>query len=237
MSKVRRIRSELVADREHQPHYRSRMRREPFGIYRPLTADSKTHVRDVLLGAQEDIDKEVWWKSGTKFNIKRDLGVTFVRRSDIVKAMGQGSIRRGFDFEQMVRRIESEPVLHDERLDVPLDEMDWYGFGSSTLVAKLAPSEARMALENQSDALETILQGVSAELGSVDDPDHLSLYQFGARRDVHSRSHSLNTQQREQVAEIVQTHFDAARIGSITLGPIVVGDGYNRPRLEAVPAV
>lgn len=231
-----RIRSELVANRENQPNFRKRIRREPFGIYRPLTEESKTRLMDILLDTQEDINGAVWWKDGVKFETPIDLGVTFISKRHIARAMRRGSLQRGFNAEKVAARFQEEEELKSSSLELSLAELDWFGDHGRKMVSKFDSTPNYIDLLKQHDKVVNIMDEMGAEtseFGVIPDPDHMTLFRYGSLRDFineeAARRHTLTERQREEIGEIVAGHLADAHISSVVLGGIVMGQGYSSP--------
>jgi 2'-5' RNA ligase len=137
-----------------------------------------------------------------------------------------GLLQRGFELGRVIQCIESHAELQETKLEVPINGLGWFGRNNRRLAVELEPSEALDELATQSEAVDELLNGapLKSKQIRVYSPDHLSVF-----RHLQASKQLLTWQDRRNVERIVDTHLEAAHIGSIALAGIVVGETYNRP--------
>ncbi|HEX7633626.1 MAG TPA: hypothetical protein VF401_04890 [Candidatus Saccharimonadales bacterium] len=226
------IRANLVANREQQPRYKQRAANEAFGIYRPLAEESAEQVWDALADARRDVSRFFSRTRGTSAElvIPAEIGATFVMRVKVRRAMKHGLLQRGFDLNRTLAVIEEYKENNDSELEVPLSETDWFDQGERKLVYKFEEAtKATHQLAKQSNDIGEILESCKAGELKVYQPDHVTLFKYGRRRD----GRDLSREHKNIVGEIVEERFADANIGAIVLAGLVPGDSYSQPRLAA----
>lgn len=231
------IRSNLHSDREQRARFKQRVHHEAFGIYRPLTPESKEEVSMVLRMAANSVSAYL----GKTFPNSADMkpldffGVTFVQYTQVEKRLRRGLFQRGFEKGRMIDQIEK----HAEEfptLAVPLEEFGWYGarwepVAGRKLAARLdQESFGSDVLERQSVAVKEMLRCANGSELSVEVPDHVSLMKYGRYGD----KLDLARFQRREIREIVEGHFDDADLTHIELGRLMMGTGYEKPITESL---
>lgn len=237
MRSGRTIRSELIADRENRRGSKRRIYETAFGVYRPLSEDSKQKVQGVLDKAKTKVDEKFAELGGlnqyTELIIPPDHGVTYVRRDNVLKALKTSALRN-FSLARVKTDVENYNYRRQKTPTVPIDNLDWFGAGRLKLVAKFATAGSEVeALADDSEQIGTFLEEAGGEGLDVYEPDHITLCRFKRSR----RGHELDPAQKEEVAKIVQNELMVAKIGALTLEEVVVTSaGYRQPPLELVPA-
>lgn len=228
MRKDHNIRASLVANRELQPGFKKRIHKEAFGIYRPLTQDSYQQVYDILVDAKDEIDDYLGKRRNASANIvlPDQMGITFVGLQSTRKTMRHKSLlQRGFDVRQLQKSVDDYNDKIVSPLEVPIDELDWYSYHRRRLVGKFALSGGFEEIMDNSESIGELLNDARGGQLRVLQPDHVSLFKYGRRRDNLDLSHK----HRNEVADIVHNHFEAADIGAVMLDKIVVGKTYTQP--------
>lgn len=228
MKKHYNIRDGLVANKESQTSFKRRIQREAFGIYRPLTDDSFQTMHDILVGAKEEIDDYLGQrrKASAEVILPDQMGITFVGLQNARKTMRHKRIiQNGFNFKNLHQSVEEYNTNITTPLEVPIDQLDWYSRHHRRLVGKLAISDGMQEITENYESIGELLHQARGEKIRVSQPDHVSLFRYGRNRD----NLDLSRRQRNNVAEIVQEHFDFADIGSVMLDKIVVGKTYAEP--------
>ncbi len=233
-----RIRGDLICNKEDRPSYKRRVGKEVFGIYRPLTDESESEIREVLRGAQKDITGFLGQtrKESAEVMIADDMGVTFVQRTHVRRALNLGLVARGFELGRLVERFEHQRDTQPDSLEVPFGDFAWFGnrwsggrYAGRKLVGRLAVSEATSTLMDQSELVEDVLGAVHAAELNVERPDHVSFLRYGRSGDLLD----LGAAHRNGVLDIVEDHFRAAGVTTLTLGELVVGNSYSQPFVPA----
>jgi hypothetical protein len=222
------IRSDIGhMNNENRRRHKQRINDEQFGIYRPLSPEATIELRGFLIPAKQEATRflDRHRRQSAELTIPNDLGVTFVMRSRVKRAMGQGLLRRGFELGQMMRRIESEADLQDESLRILCGGLDWYSKYNRKLVTTFADSVASRHLERQSDIVTNVLADVQAGELPVMKPDHLTLLKYGRDGD----RLDLSRKHRMAVADIVEERLCDEGFDSIMLQGLVVGESYSQP--------
>lgn len=228
-----RARNTLVANRERQPRYRQRRGVESFGVYGALTEETRTRLGGALLKAGQEASKYTYWKDGVRFVVPPDIGITFVARRAISRAMWNGAVERGFSRAQFKQRAEANPLLHIGRVELPLGGIDWRGVAERKVVASLAGTTEHLGILRRADAIVDLLGETGADIpeDALSDPEHVTLLHYGTRRDFDTpsrrRRNRLTENQRDDLAGIVQKHLDADEIGSVVLEGITIGRTYT----------
>ena len=228
MRKDHNIRASLVSDRELQPGFKKRIHKEAFGIYRPLTNDSYQQVYDILVDAKEEIDDFLTKRRNTSASVTLpdQMGITFVGLQSTRKTMRHKSLlQRGFDVKQLQHSVDEYNEKIVSPLEVPIDELDWYSYHQRRLVGKFALGEGFAELQDNSESISELLNDARGGQLRVMQPDHVSLFKYGRRRDNMDLSHK----HRNEVSDIVLRHLEVADIGAVMLDKIVVGKTYTQP--------
>jgi len=222
------IRSELMPNREDRASYKRRLQKNAFGIYRPLSEESRHDIVSVLESSQEKVD-EYFGNSNsryTKLIIPKDHGITFVQRGNVVRAL-KTSAMRNFNLSCLQKRISDYNYAYPEQPEVEINDFDWYG-GDLKLVGKFAIAGMANEFEAESEIFEGFLHEAGSAPIDVYVPDHTSLCRFRRSRN----GHHLNDEQRRNVKNIVRAEFREAGIGSVALDQVVLGDGSYREPLQ-----
>jgi len=228
LRKNQSIRSDLVAHKEQQAGFQRRLKREAFGIYRPLTDESYQELHNILSGAKEEIDDFL----GKRRKISADvilpdqMGITFVGLQNTRRAMRHKRIlQRGFDIKLLQQSVDNYNEEITAPLEVPIDELDWYSMHNRRLVGKLAVSHAMDEIIDNSESIDSLLQQARGDQLRVLQPDHVSLFKYGRSRD----NLDLSRRHRLDVANIVNDHLGFADLGSVMLDKIIIGKTYTQP--------
>ena len=228
LRKNQSIRSDLVAHKEQQDGFQRRLQREAFGIYRPLTDDSYQQLHGILSDAKEEIDDFLDKRRKTSADVilPDQMGITFVGLQNTRKAMRHKRIlQRGFDINLLQQSVDDYNQTLTSRLEVPIDELDWYSMHRRRLVGKLAVSDAMDEIVENSESIGDLLQLARGEQLRVLQPDHVSLFKYGRNRD----NLDLSRRHRRDVANIVNDHLCYADLGSVMLDKIIIGKTYTEP--------
>ena len=237
MRSGRTIRSELVANREDRSHRRQQVREMAFGVYRPLSEESREKVQSVLDKSKTRVDKHFAEIGGlnrhTELVIPEDHGVTYVRRDRVLRAL-KTSRMRNFSLSRIKTDVDNYNYRRQETPTVPIDDLDWFGAQGLKLVAKFATADASTEeLASDSEKIGMFLEEAGGQGLDVYEPDHVTLCRFKRSK----RGHELDWSQRHFVKEVVQEELIAAKIGAITLEEVVVaGGGYRQSPLVLAPA-
>jgi hypothetical protein len=223
-------RSDLVADREAQFHYKKRVQQEAFGIYRPLTPASFQALHTIMSGAKEEIDEFLTRRRrvSAPVIVHSDMGITFVKRLEAKKAMRRGLLQRGFDLKLLQKGVDDYNEGSNEPLEVPIHELDWYTSHKRKLVGRFAISTAVEELSDDSETIGELLEQARGSVLRVDQPDHVAFFKYGRNGD----NLDLSLRHQDDVTGIVERHLSEAGMASVMLDRLVVGSSYSVP-LEA----
>lgn len=230
--KTQRPRNALNSNREDRPHYRQRARDAAFGIYRPLTEKSETEVHQVMKGAAKKIAVFLADNRGDAASVRipHEMGVTFLEFSKVRSCLRSGLLQRGINVGAVMNlgreleRVEQGVNHAPPSLEVPLYGFRWLGKGSRKLAAGLADdNDAIVQLEHQAVIIEELLDGANASQLDVSVPDHLALIQYGKIGD----GQTLSARHQKEIKLIVRDEMKEKGLGSVVLGPAVIGRGYN----------
>ena len=232
----RTIRSELVADRESRRDVRRRVHETAFGVYRPLSDESRQAVQAVLDRAKVRVDEHFSAQGGlnkyTELIIPPDHGVTYVRRDNVLRAL-KTSAMRNFSLNRVQTDVANYNYRNGSRLTVPIEKLDWFGAQGVKLVATFEPERSTDELAEDSEQIGIFLEEAGGQGLDVYEPDHATLCRFRRSRG----GHQLGLMQKYEVKSIVQEELMAASIGAITLEEVVVGkQGYSGAAQPLVPA-
>lgn len=221
----------LPANRQQRDRYKRRAKTQAFGIYRPLTEESKAQVEAVLEATKPDIDEYLAKARRTKpiaeLIINKDFGVTFLPRLVVGKAIREfGLLERGFALGRMIDDVGKHNEDNKNRLDIPVDGFGWYK-GKRNMVARLSASEGLQELFDQAPIIEDLLAEAKATGGlQVIKPDMVELFGYGTDGD----HKDLDWHQRRTVSGMVAENFKEAGIDSLSFGALVLGDSYSQRR-------
>lgn len=223
------IRSELPANREDRINYKRRSGQESFGVYRPLTLESELQVRSVLAGAIPAIAQHLNRSrvSSADTNQMQEMGVTFLERGKMERALRKGWLRHGFEPQRMKAGIEDHLNTFAPVVEVPLDGFGWVGRGNRKLSAWLdVGSDVFEELEQEKESVKELLTRANAPELEVYTPNHLTVLQYGFIRD----GQDLGARDQKEVRRIVHNHFLESGVDTISLGSLVVGETYSQPK-------
>jgi hypothetical protein len=181
-----------------------------------------------LSGAKQEIDEYLAKRRKTSAEVilPEQMGITFVGRSNTHKTMRHKRIlQNGFDIHYLNKSVDEYNDSLTSPLEVPLEELDWYSRHRRRLVGKLAVSDGLSEIVDNTESISELLYEARGEKLKVMEPDHISLFRYGRNRD----NLDLSRRHRNNVAEIVQEHFDYADLGSVMLDKLVVGKTYTQP--------
>lgn len=240
MRSGRTIRSELVADRENRRGTRQRVNEMAFGVYRPLSEDSREQIQTALNKAKKRVAEHFAERGGnnkfTELIIPQDHGVTYVRRDRVRRAMGTSAMKN-FSFDRIRNEIDHYNYCCDESPTVPIERLDWVGPSNLKLAGRFAIEGAEaQELAEESEQIGTFLEEAGGRQLDVYQPDHVTLCRFRRSR----RGHDLDVMQKYDIKMMVQEELTAADIGSVTLEEVVMsGHGYSGqpPTPAPVPAL
>lgn len=214
-------------------------KKQAFGIYRPLTEDSAAELTEALNGAQSKAEARLRRvrrsKPISEFAVREAFGVTFVPRSQIKNAMGYGLLQHIVSVARVIDDIESHNDGKDIELDVALDMnngFDWPG-DDRTLIVRLDKScEGAKELVREAPHVESLLRlSDSGRLKSrlrIFKPDHVTLLDYGVEGD----NRDLSLPQQYDVADIYRDQFLESKLTKLTLGGLMLADGFDSPRLQ-----
>jgi len=223
------IRSDLPSNREDRMSYKRRSGQEAFGIYRPLTPESELQVRNVLAGAIPEIAKhlERYRFSSAEAKPMNEMGVTFLEKGKVQRALRKGWLRHGFEPHRMTSGLENHVSSFSPTVEVPLDNFGWVGRGNRKLSAWLdTTSDVFEELEQEKESVKEILTHANAPELEVYTPNHLTILQYGFIRD----GQDLGARDQKVVRHIVRDHFIEHGVDTVSLGGLVVGDSYTQPK-------
>lgn len=233
MRRCASIRSDLPANREERMSFKRRSTHEAFGIYRPLTVESELQIRGVLAGAIPEIAKHLnrYRVSSAEANPMSQMGVTFLERGKVQRALRKGWLRHGFEPHRMTAGFETHADSFAPVVEVPLDNFGWVGRGNRKLSAWLdTTSDVFEELEQEKESVKEVLTHANAPELEVQTPNHLTILQYGFIRD----GQDLGARDQKVVRHIVRDHFLESGIDTVLLGGLVVGDSYSQPKQLAV---
>ena len=232
----RTIRSELVPDREARSSRRRQISEMAFGVYRPLSEESRGKVQAVLDKSKARVDERFAEIGGlnkyTELVIPEDHGVTYVRRDRVLRAL-KTSAMRNFSLTRVQTDVANYNYRRQDTPTVPIEGLDWFGAQGLKLVARFATADASAEeLADDSEQIGVFLEEAGGQGLDVYEPDHVTLCRFKRSR----RGHELDWMQKHQVKSIVQEELVAAEIGALTLEEVVVASaGYRQQPLALVP--
>lgn len=237
MSMQHGIRANLQSDREQRIRFKQRAGEEAFGVYRPLTPESKEEVKEVLGFAVNSINTYLGknFYNGSKMKPLDLFGVTFVQHTQVRQRMRAGLFQRGFERGRMINGIER----HAEELPsltIPIEDFGWFGArwdedAGRKLAARLdVESLGYDVLKRQADAVGDMLRQSNGTELKVEVPSHVSLMRYGRYGD----RLDLNRIQRRDIRGIVEEHFDQAALTHVELGRLIIGTGYEKPIAESL---
>jgi len=221
-------RANLPANREERSGYKQRVNREAFGIYRPLTDESSEQIWEVVGNAKKDIKSFFgsYVTTAAELVVPAEMGVTFVMREKMRRAMKHGLLQRGFETARTIDAIESAQPIEPVALEVPLGSTRWVGGRERKLAFGFAESNATRELEQEAAALQGMLTALKAGELAVLEPDHVTLFKYGRARD----GRDLSCAHKAIVGGILEEHFQDAGVTSVTLGRLVMGESYTKPQ-------
>jgi hypothetical protein len=213
------------ADREKRATHKMRKRREPFGVYRPLTEASNRVVFHAVTGAAVLVRKFFAENrdSPSELVIPADFGVTFVPKKMMRYAVGRdlGNI---INTGRIIERLEQHSQSQAVALPVPLDETKWFSNKNRKLVYRLKDgSHGKDELDDEQELLRDVLDKAKAHEVLLVNPDHITLMKYGTPKD----GNELSTEHKDEISVIVEAHFRQQGIGEIVVGALVAGDGYT----------
>lgn len=222
----------------------------PFGIYRRMESDAyDSFVATTLLATRE---AGMWLREtmpkGTQPEIKMngDFGVTFLGFQSMRNALVDAIKEERLDVETLVDElgeIESPP------LEVPFSHFEWGGNGRRRLLARYTlDTLARQTLDEQRQHIDAVLDRHHIARTPLE-PDHTSVVRVAPvpplkslvsqpqkcdRRKRRTRTgpetpEELTNKQRHELATIFHDTFIRRGIGSVSLGPLVIGTSYSKP--------
>ena len=194
---------------------------QAFGAYRQLTLWSNTEMLTaaaVIAGEMTEYAGQAR-PNASAFQPLGRMAVTFVEFGSVRKAMNLGGLKEGLALGRKVQQIETPDM------NVPFIDVEWYGSGDRKLVAILdRDSDAFTELRETAEAIESVFQETPGPLPVVRVPDHLTFLRYGHSRD----GQPLNLRQKNYFADMAITRLDEKNIKSVTLGGLVIGEGYER---------
>lgn len=228
-------RTQLISNREDRLSVRARVNKNAFGLWRPLTPESESGVQAVMATAKKLVEEFLLaerpdgafaplhipiQQSGQKQEDKtRRLGVTFVERQKVRTSMRQGGhLWQAFEHGRLLGEIEHHQSRQEVALSVPVESFVWCGRGQRHLVGLLANGAAKQELVKEADVLERMLASVGGKPIHVQVPDHVTVAQYGSRRD----GLQLSVNQRSEIEMMMQTQFRQASIEEVYLGALVL---------------
>lgn len=229
MKRGHRIRSDLIPDSEQQPGYKIRANKQSFGVYRPVMPESIDALHSVLVAARDDIDDYLTKrrKESSRMVVQKEMGVTYVQKGKVERAMRKGMLQNGFDLGHVQKGISNYNETQPESIEVGIDlnRFDWFTFHNRKLVGKFVECEATELLAEDTETVGSLLEKAHAPKLPVQEPDHLSFIKYGTNGD----HRDLSSAHRRGVLDIVRKTFEQSEVDSIWLGQMVVGRTYSDP--------
>jgi hypothetical protein len=229
--------SNLGSDREHRKSQKRINAKAAFGIYRPLTDDSRRQIGETI----GKIDKEVKHYLGERpsqaadFGVHSNFGTTYLLREYTHRALKNRQID-SFAGPRLQNELAGNSQLRNE-IEIPLVGFGWFGtndrkFGA---VIDVRPADLeQMAFADKQ--LEELVEDTRAlddaliEVGAIAlthstrIPEHVSFINYK------TKSHkSVAATQRNVISDITHEHFSKDNITSLQLGEFVVGSYYSEP--------
>lgn len=215
----------LGSNREGRANYRRRVKKESFGIYRPLTDESAKKIWDALGETISEI-APLYGKYGKNVAAPIQMGVTFTPRREVRSALGRGLLQR-FEPGRMISQLESKADPEDIKLKVPLAGAEWFSSQDRDLGFRFEPSAATEELAQEAEIIRAVLENANAGSIPVYVPDHLTILKSGVGR---KEKFELGEGQRRVIAGAIENCFEKAGIEAITLAGMQIGDNYNGKR-------
>lgn len=222
---------------------------QPFGIYRRMNQDAYESFVAASLVATRDSG---FWLAENRPKDKRlkltmngDFGLTFLGYQSMRKSLVEAIKGPGLDVVKLVddlNRIESAD------LEVPFSHLEWGGNDRRRLLARYTlDTTARQLLDDQRRQIDEVLEYHHIERTPLE-PDHTSVIRYAPARlpysqeselktlsrrkrraRPHDESRELSGEERRHIAKIFEDKYISKGIGSIVLGPLVLGTSYSRP--------
>ena len=228
-------RTQLISNRENRPSVRARVNKNAFGLWRPLTPDSEQGVQAVMVTAKRMVEQFLREErpdgafaplhipeqaTGKEPEEKiRRLGVTFVEKQKVKTSMRQGGhLWQAFEHGRLLSEIEHHQSRQTVAHPVPIEGFMWVGRGQRHLVGLLANGPEKQELVKEADVLGRMLASVGGKPIHVQIPDHVTVAQYGARRD----GLQLSVNQRNEIEMMMQSQFREASIEEIYLGALAL---------------
>lgn len=222
-----------LANRENRRSAKDRVNKNAFGMWRPLTEVSrkkveaamrlgKTSVLNYLESERPAGNYSEFIVAGEKTrNGEARLGVTFVEVQKVRASMRQGGhIMQALNAGRLLSEIETHTSAQDVSLEIPLGGFMWCGHGLRKLVGVIENGEARQELVREAGVIEQILTDVNRRPIHVQVPDHVTVAQYGSRRD----GQPLSVLQRNEIEIMMQEQFTKDGIGSVALGAVIFNE-------------
>jgi hypothetical protein len=228
-------RTSLICNRESRRSAMARVDRNAFGLWRPLTPESGQGVQAVMVTAKKLVEQFLLEERpdgafaplhipednpGQKQAEKtRRLGVTFVEKQKVKTSMGQGghlwqAVERG----RLLSEIEHHQSRQEVALPVPIDGFMWFGRGQRHLVGIIGNGKAKQELVKEAGVIEQLLADVGGKPIHVQIPDHITVAQYGTRRD----GLQLSVNQRNEIEMMMQDQFREASVEEVHLGALAL---------------
>jgi hypothetical protein len=222
-----RARSELIADKEKNPDVFKKALRERWGFYRPVNTESAKELSDVLNLTIPSIQRYLKNKrrQTAEIDIQEEFGITFVKGKTVGRKMFR-AIRAGFRMAHAIEDLSESARFVQEPLEVPLDweKFAWYTNSERKAVSKFAESDGLDRLYEERDVIDSVLAEHGLE-DVVSNPDHLTLFEYGRRRD----NMPLSPTYKKEILRIIKNSFDDHGLDSILLDSLNVGPTYSEP--------
>lgn len=224
-----------ICNQESRPRHAKRADAESFGVYRPVDHESMQRLHDTLVVARDNVNDYLAKrrKVSAPIQIQESMGVTYLQRQRVRRAIRKGRIPGNFALSRMQVGVDTinETVGDDVSVELDFDKFDWYSQHNRKMVGKFAMGNGMGVLSEEAETIGSILNGAEASALRVNTPDHVTFFKYGSEGD----RLDLSRMHQRGVLGIVREHFEEACLEELMLGKLIVGKTYTEPVNAAVP--
>jgi hypothetical protein len=212
----------LPANKEGRHHFKKKTY-QSFGAYRPLTPDSNFHLSSAVAEITLDMSRFLARErpNASELLTIGHMAVTFLEQIDVRDVMKRGGLKQGLALGRQLERLETS------ELPVGINDVSWVGSGERKLAAMLdRDSEGFGELQQVAETVESVLSsGTSGPTPRVRVPEHVTLLRYGHARD----GNRLSVMHKNELEDIAWDVLAARDITTVSLGKLMIGEGYDRP--------
>ena len=236
MSSSRRghnIRNGLVSDRERRRNRET----ECFGIYRPTFQETQAELGSFAVDTSDAITAMLARERErfARLKPKDDFAVTIAEYGNVNRRIANAIIS-GYEIGRLVDGL-SEDILLDP-LELSVSQVEWLKImkrrkDARVLALKFEKDANFEKMAEQFKVIDKALARLGI-YGAINEPEqaHVTILTYGACGD----RMNMSKKQANEAIDIAETNRKAKRIGTVCVGPIVIGDGaeyrVNHPSIS-----